>query len=171
METVFANAGVLKELTRQVHNTQVKLVQTQFGGHMLMKAMSDQLQRAPKSYIESTQNGVAFKLKNTDGICLLDESVWHHLSKNQKCSNFVELRVSETDQVVADMLLYTPLNAVDNMTMDGPSTNYDVQAYYDQYCKAALEHEDPKRNNHSGIVKVVKYYAAAGVRWYETHQP
>ena len=50
METVFAKAGVLKELTVQVHNTPVKLVQTQFGGHMLMKAMSAnkyEMQKAP----------------------------------------------------------------------------------------------------------------------------
>ena len=69
------------------------------------------------------------------------------------------------------MLVYTPLNEVDNLTMDGPSRNYDVQEYYNKYCKAALEHEDPKRNKHSGIVKVVKHYAAAGVHWYETHRP
>ena len=82
METVFANAPVLKRLAEEVNRTHIKLVKTQFDGHMLMKAMAENaygLQRPPKDYIESVQNGVAIKPKNTDGICLLNESAWHHL--------------------------------------------------------------------------------------------
>ena len=82
----------------------MRVVRTQHGTHMLMKAFAKNGDlKYPNRIEQNTTNKVSFKLKNVDGVCLLDENAWERLEAKKKNYDFVEIRVSpEDDQVWSD---------------------------------------------------------------------
>jgi len=82
----------------------VRVVKTQHGTHMLMKAFAKNgdLKYLPRIE-QNTTNKVSIKLKNVDGVCLLDANAWKRLAASKKNYEYVEIRVSpEDDQVWSD---------------------------------------------------------------------
>ncbi len=82
----------------------MRVVRTQHGTHMLMKAFAKNGDlKYPNRIEQNTTNKVSFKLKNVDGVCFLDENAWERLAANRKNYDYAEIRVSpQDDQVWSD---------------------------------------------------------------------
>ena len=77
MEKVITNADALNRLTTEVNKTAVRVVKTQHGTHMIMKAMAENGNfTMPNRFVQSLNNRVLLKLKNVNGVCLLNATAW-----------------------------------------------------------------------------------------------
>ena len=77
MESVF-EPDVLKLIQHHVNGTSVKIVQTQYGGHLLYKAMVD-VEHVTKAHLENVSNGYAVKIKNDFVDNALNSNSWKYL--------------------------------------------------------------------------------------------